>query len=53
MPTFLNDAEWHNLIAAVIEAAGNPADPHAEVAMLLSPFIVPECAREDIERHAT
>lgn len=52
MPTFLNDAKWHNLIAAVVKAAQDDVDPETEVVMILSPFVCPESAREDIERHA-
>lgn len=51
-PVFLNDTAWNDLIAALVNAAQDDADPESEVAMILSPFVVPESAREDIERHA-
>ena len=52
LPTFLNDTAWNDLIAALVRAAQDDADPESEVAMTLAPFVCPESAREDIERHA-
>lgn len=52
MPTFLNDAEWHGLIAALVKAAQDNADPESEVAMILSAHVCAESARQDIERNA-
>lgn len=46
---YLPDAEWHHLIAKLIAAAHNTADPRLAVAELVSGYVAPESRRADIE----
>lgn len=48
-PLFLHDHLWQRLVADLIRAAGDDADPHATVGEVLSQLILPESCRADVE----
>lgn len=52
-PIYLADHLWRRLVADLIVASGDRADPHATVSEVLSRFIIPASCREDLERLAS
>ncbi|WP_156114393.1 hypothetical protein [Paracoccus sanguinis] len=46
--TFIEDDAWTNLLTDLLDAAGDHADPETKLAEIISQYVAPEAARDDI-----